>query len=410
MENLDLYLKNLTGKDEEKASEAAGYLVSHADVELFKMLVEKTDFLFDFVRNNVNKRIENAVTKGNFKNLIKFFEIYSPYYDDLLASILAKHANQDLTDDIFELLDKGSIAQKTYAAKYFSYIPDTVALELLGKYAFSDNEMLSYNSSEALGQMQDDISYDIAASLLSSKDDFEKLKAVKFFTAYRRNYPLDEIITAMNTSKMPENIAGQIPYSVSLSALLKTDKFNDILSVIDNILAGLGEILPLEDIFQFELYEVIDFLIQKNKHDTSPDWKISEILLRALVKFKLFCENPEYVYDESKDTKYEINSILKLLQTAGQEFWNNQKTILPCGLKGTTSDVCSVLSLISELNLKETFENVKELLNSNDEIILCEAVNTIKNINMLESIDLSPVIEKIANPNIKAVVESLKYQ
>ncbi len=410
MENLNEYLKNLTGKDEEKAIESANYLVSCCDVKLFKMLVEKTEFLFDFVRNNVNKRIEKVVTKENFINLIKFFDIYSPYYDDLFASILAKHANQDLTDDIFELLEKGSESQKTYSAKYFSYIPDTIALELLGKYAFSDNEMLSYNSAEALGQMQDDVSYDIAISYLSSNDDFEKLKAVKFFTAYRRNYPLDEIIRAMNTSKIPENIAGQIPYSVSLSALLKTDKFNDILSVIDYILAGLGEILPLEDIFQFELYDVIDYLIQKNEHDNSPAWKISEILLRALVKFKLFCENPEYVYDETKDTKYEISSILKLLQGAGNEFWNKQKKILLNGLNGSNSDISAVLSLICELNLKEAFANVKELLNSEDEIILCETVTALKNLNMLEGVDLVSVIEKVSNPNIKAVIESLKNQ
>ena len=123
MEKLDLYLKDLICKDENKAQIAADYMINSSDIELFKMLTEKSDFLFDFVRNNVAQRIEKAVNKDNIKNIISFFTIYSPYYDDLFASILSKHANQDLTDEIFDLLEKGTTDQKTYAAKYFSYIP-----------------------------------------------------------------------------------------------------------------------------------------------------------------------------------------------------------------------------------------------------------------------------------------------
>ena len=408
MEKLDLYLKNLIGKDEEKALEAASYLINNADVELYKMLVDKTEFLFDFVKNNVLKRIEKVINKDNYLNIIKFFDVYSSYYDDLFASILAKHANQDLTDDIFELLEKGTTSQKTYAAKYFSYIPDTVSIEILDKLAFSNDEMLNYNSAEALGQMQDDVSYDIAISLLSSEDDFEKLKAVKFFTAYRKNYPLDEIIKAMETSKMPENIAGQIPYSVSLLSILKTDKSDKVLSILDNILSGLGEILSLEDIFQFELYEIIEYLLKINNNENSASWKISEILLKALAKFKLFCENPEYVYDETKETKYEVSSILKLLQSAGNEFWNIQKRIVLKGLQSASKDISSVLALITEFNLKDAVGNIKELLNSEDEIVVCEAVTTLKSLNALDNVDLDALADKISNINIKAIINNLK--
>ena len=65
MENIELYLKNLTGKDEQKAQEAACFLVDNISIDLFKALVEKTDFLFDFVRNNVAKRITKVVRKSS---------------------------------------------------------------------------------------------------------------------------------------------------------------------------------------------------------------------------------------------------------------------------------------------------------------------------------------------------------
>ena len=408
MENIELYLKNLTGKDEQKAQETACFLVDNISIDLFKALVEKTDFLFDFVRNNVAKRITKAVNKDNCLNLIKFFDVYSSYYDDLFASILAKHANQDVTDEIFELLDKGNNSQKAYAAKYFSFIPDTVAIELLSKYAFSDDEALSYNCAEALGQMNDDISFDIALSNLNSEDDFEQLKAVKFFVAYGRDYPFNEIFTALKKSKMPENIAGQIPYMVSVCELLNSNQVENALVVLDNILSGLGEILPLSDIFQFELFEALEFLMKRNKQENSLSGKIAEILLKALAKFKLFTENPEYIFDEDKDTKYEISSIYKLMQTYGSEFWNKQKMFMLAELESSDDRVIEALSIVVEFNLTEAADSIKKLLERESEIVVCEALSTLKQIGCLDGIDINAVSSKIKNDNIKAVIENLK--
>ena len=407
MDNKETYLSALTAKDEEKALQAASYMVENADTELFKMLVEKSDFLFDFIRNNVCKRIEKVINKDNFINIIKFFDFYSQYYDDLFASILAKHANQDLTDDIFELLEKGTIAQKTYAAKYFYYIPDTVALEPLCKYAFSDDESLCYNAAEALGQMRDDISYDTALSYLNSDDDFDKLKAVKFFNAYGQRFPFTEIFKAMNSSKMPENIAGQIPYMESLMTLLYSKYHYETLQVIDNIIAGLGEILPLSDIFQFELYEVVDMLINKNKSDNEFSGKISEILLSAYSKFSMFSENQEYVFDEDKDTKYEISSVWKLLQAQNTEFWNKQKEFILKELAYKDNRAIYALHVISEFKIKSAEQKIKELLQTNDEILICEALTTLKSLQLLDGINIGEISVKIQNPNIKAIIENL---
>ena len=408
MKDIELYLKNLTGKDEQKAQESACYLVDNINIDLFKALVDKTDFLFDFVRNNVAKRITKAVNKDNCLNLIKFFDVYSSYYDDLFASILAKHANEDLTDEIFELLDKGNNSQKAYAAKYFSFIPDTVAIELLSKYAFSDDEALSYNATEALGQMNDDISFGIALSNLNSDDDFEQLKAVKFFVAYGRDYPFKEIFEALKKSKMPENIAGQIPYMISVCELLNSNQIENALLVLDNIFSGLGEILPLSDIFQFELFEAVEFLMKKNSQENDFSGKIAEILLKALAKFKLFTENPEYIFDEDKDTKYEISSIYKLMQSFGGDFWRKQKHFILAELESSDDRVIEALSIVVEFNLTEAADSIKKLLERESEIVVCEALSTLKQIGCLDGIDINAVSSKIKNDNIKAVIENLK--
>ncbi len=407
MTTVDEYLNNLTGKNEKKAQSAALHLVNFSDIELFKKLADKTDFLFDFVRNNVYSLIEKAVNEKNYKNLIKFFDYYSPYYDDLFADILSRHANQDLTDEIFELLEKGNTSQKTYAAKYFSYIPDTIAIELLNKYAFSDNEYLNYNSAAALGEMQDDVSFDLALGNLASGDDFEKLKAVRYFTAYGRNFPFKEIFKALKTSKLKENISGQIPYMISLPELLQTEFKDDAFLVILYILSGLGEILPLDDLFQFELYEILNNFISADLFEPCYKGRIAVILLSALSKFSTFNDNQEYTFDETKDVRKEIFDIYSLLSRQSIGFWNMQKDYLLQELLNENDFSMTAFELIQELHIDKAEKNLLKLLDSNNEIIICNALQTLKSINKTGSIDIKAISKKINNENIKAVIDNL---
>lgn len=409
MTDLELYLKNLTAKDEKKAMEAAFYLVNNSDVSLFKLLVEKSDFLFDFIRNNVCNRIEKVVTKENYRNLIKFFDVYSVYYDDLFAKIFLKYANEELTDEMYSLLENGSVSQKSYAAKYFSYVPDTISVDLLSESAFSDDEYLSFNSAEALGQMEDAFSFETTIKKLESEDDFEKLKAVKFFTAYGKNHPFEKIFVALKNSKMPENIAGQIPYMESLLVLMSKEEYkNEVLLVLENILSGLGEILPLSDIFQFELYEMLEKLSNENAQPNDFSGKVSEILLLALAKFTMFIENQEYIFDEDKDTKAEVEAISKLLQSKGDDFWKKQKQFVLAELKQSNDRILSVLPVIKEFVLLDAKDDLLSLLKSNDEILLCEVVSTLNVLNAIDNIDFDMVLERIKNPNIKAVIENIR--
>ena len=62
-------IKKLTGKNPSEYEVVAKSLVENSDVELFAKLVNQDDFLFDFVKNNVAQRIQNACTKENHKFL-----------------------------------------------------------------------------------------------------------------------------------------------------------------------------------------------------------------------------------------------------------------------------------------------------------------------------------------------------
>src|SRR5574344_665202 len=219
MEDKKKIINDLTQKDEVLAKKAAEIFASSGDKELFEILTEKMQFLFPFVKNNVERRLENAFNQTNFKKILDLFEIYSSDFDELFCKILAKYANEDLTDEIIEIFENGSEAQKAYCAKYFSFIKDTCAIELLISYSSSDFEPLSINCATSLGKMNERTSFDKNILLLKSDDEFEKFKAVKFLVAYGDKSALAGIFEAMKASITAENIASEIPYLENLFSL-----------------------------------------------------------------------------------------------------------------------------------------------------------------------------------------------
>lgn len=402
-------IKDITAKDEPKALIAAQQLVDTANVEAYQMLVSKSEFLFDFVKNNVCKRLSKVINENNYRNLFCFLTVYSPDFEDVVVASLAKFANEQLTDEMLELLENGTDAQKAYSAKYFSYIPDTIAADTLLEYAFIDNEAIAFNSAKALGTMGLVAAYDKAIELLASDDEFTVLKAVKFLVAFENKDAVKHILSAMEHSSMSENIAGEVPYIQSLLELLDTyDDKSQVLLCIDNILSGLGEILPLSQIFCFELFEVLSYLIEFNKQNKNSQAAI--VLLEAKAKFEMLVNNDEYTFDEDKNTKQEIAEIHELLQKQQDYFWNAQKNLVKNEL--TLLDipmyrVIAAMHIVADYNLQQAVGEVKQLLDTDNEILLCEVVSTLKQLGQTSDIDKDSILNKMQDENKKALVQSL---
>ena len=155
-------IKNLTGKDPKGYEPVAERIINTSDTELFSELVSRDDFLFDFIKQNVAQRLAKACNKSNYKNLFNFLQIYSPYYDDFIASTLAQYADKEDEARMLELLKNGTEPEKTYAASFFSYIENPSALEDLRKNAYSQNSDLAVNCARALSKLEDRESYNQA--------------------------------------------------------------------------------------------------------------------------------------------------------------------------------------------------------------------------------------------------------
>ena len=389
---VDDLIKQLTGKNRQEFEAAAAHLVEAADVEMFKALVDKDDFLFDFVKQNVADRIANAINESNYKNLLLFLKYYSPSYEEVIISSLVKYADEDLTDRMLELLENGKKKKKTYCAKFFTYIQDPLSLELLRKNSGTEDEFLNANCAAALGAMKDEISYNSALSTLKSEDEFEQLKAVKFLTAYGNKEALYPVIDAMKTSTMSENIAAEIPYLTDIFTILESDLENGLL-VLNNIINGLGEIIPLSSVFDYELYELFERLMVH-----ADDSKTAVVLLNANEKFETLTENDEYLYDEDKDTKKEVLDIRKLLSHI------NKKELLCFVNQELREDSPFVYTA---LDFAEDMYAVRELLKCSNQTIILKTAEVLKSKNELDDTSRQVALLKITDENIKSIIRAL---
>ncbi len=385
-------IKKLTGKNKNDYGQAASHLVNNADVEMFKELAAKDDFLFDFVKQNVNERLTAAVTEENYKNIFALMKVYSPSYEDFIINSLVKYANEDVTDKMLSLLENGCVEEKIYSAKYFSRIQDPLAIEALRQNAFSDNEFLNINCAIALGQFEDKESFNTALNMLKSADEFEKLSGTKFLSAYGDTSAIPAIIKSMKESSMSENIAGEIPYLMDMFQLLD-NYYDDALLVLNNIINGLGEILALSLVLDFELFEVFERLIYK-----SEDSKAAVVLLNSQEKFNTLTENDEYLFDEDKDTKNEVYDIKKLLSTIDTQ---KLEKMIYAELNEESPFVYTALDFATDLYA------IRELLKSNNQTLILKTAEVLKKLNNLDENTKTVALLKVTDTNIKSIIRAL---
>ena len=385
-------LKKLTGKNPKDFEPLAYALINTPDVELFAELVGSDDFLFDFVKQNVANRLSKVCNESNYMNLLALLKYYSPFYEDFIVSNLVKFANEDLTDKLLEIFENGTDEEKTYCAKFFAFVQDPLALEFLQKNAYSENSALSSNCASTLALLGDKTSYKQALEKLNSDDEFTILDGVKFLVSYGDKAVVPEVISAMKKSSMTENIAGELLYLTNLFELYKQNQ-EDGLFVLNSIINGLGEILGLAQIFDFRLYEFLEMLINGHK-----DSKVAVVLINAVDKFDTLTENDEYLFDETKDTKQEVNDIKKLLSTMNiGELYALVDEELEDGS----------LFVFSALEFTEDENKVRSLLSSANPTVVLKALEVLKILGVLTNDDKHKALDSVADENLRSVIYAI---
>lgn len=385
-------LKSLTGKNPVDFEPVVFTLINKPDVDLFKELVESDDFLFDFVKQNVCNRMASVCNESNYLNLLQFLKFYSPSYEDFIVSTLVNFADDELTDRMLGIFEDGTEDEKAYCAKFFSYIQEPVAIEFLKDNAYSQHQGLSSNCAAALAAVGDKDCYQKALEKLNSIDDFEKLDAVKFLVSYGNTDSVSNILTAIKSSSLAENIAGELLYLADIFSIIERSE-TDGLYILNLIINGLGEIFDLSQAFDFRLYEVLEFIL-----NTTMTSEKAVVLLNAAEKFDVLTENDEYLFDNSKDVKQEVFDIKKLLKSVDREFLNS---FVADELKPDSLLVYTALDLTSDVS------GVRLLLGANNQTIVLKAVETLKRLKAFSDNDRTLALNVVSDENIKNIINAM---
>ena len=383
-------LKKLTGKNPKDFEPVAFDVINIPDVELFKELIDNEDFLFDFIKQNVANRLAKVCNSSNYLNLLQFLKYYSPSYEDVIISNLVKFSDEDLTDKMLAIFEDGTDDEKTYCAKYFSIVQDSLALDFLKENAYSENSSLSANCATALALFGDTESKNEALVKLKSDDEFEKLDGVRFLVSYGDKSVIPAIVDVMKTSSFAENIAGDLLYLTDLFSLYKTNK-TDALFVFNSVINGLGEILGLAQIFDFRLYEFIEMLLKEQT-----DSEIAVVLANAKDKFNTLTENDEYLFDETKDVKQEVMDIKQLLSS----FKVNQ-SLINAELKSES------LFVFTALEFANNESAIRGLLISENQTVVLKALEMLKQMNSLTKEDKNLALSSVTSEDIKSVIVAI---
>ena len=409
------YATDLTSKDRNVAIAAAKHIIECADIEAWKCFVEHSDQIFDFIKQNIGRYFSEVINDDNYKNLYELFKIHSFDWDECLIQILLRfsYSNEELHGRMLNLIEHGSEDEKAYAAKYFSFVPDTKANTFLFDAYKTNYEPLKYNAAKALGDACDMYSYNYFLNGLSSEDDWEKIDAAQFLQWYGNKKAYINMLETMENSSMPEHIAGSVAMLDNISHHFTSDdekEKNLSLDCYQYIIDSLAEIWPLSTILDFELddcVETIIGLINENKNEDLVS-RLCILLLKTRYQFETF-NSDEYKYEEDKHTLEVMDGILELINEASNDFWRKCTSVIDYELSlSDEKRVISAIKVVSEFGLSAYIPKLKKLLESSEnERIIYEILFALKGFKDFRGVDKIFVLNKISDYNLKASVEKI---
>ncbi len=415
------FIKNITSKDFKISQNSINELIASKTTLLFEKLCASSEFIFPFIKNRIVKNFVDLIKIENLETVFEFSKIYSYDFEDIVVSSWLKFANEDLTDRILELFEKGTVEQKSYCAKYFSKINDSLALENLKKYALCDYEPLRLNCALALCAFQEEETTETAKRIIKSKDDknideFKKLNAFLFLIAYdsfNKNNTIKYIIKNAQKSPFLINIISYLKNYYSFETLKNNLNKKELQNIFAILIDNYPENITLDTIIDYEIFEFVKFLDSESSKEESNDQFGKNLLILTKIKFSEYLENEIYSFDLDKETKKEMENIVGFLSKYNKTLNDADSIINELETYSTNQIQFEIMiNIIKELNLINVFDKLAQfladLINENklNYILLSKTAFILKDFNKTHLINKNN-IENIENENVKALVLSL---
>ncbi len=389
------FIKEIISKDKNISNKVILNMIKSSSIEDFRQLCENADFIFPHLKERICNDFVKLINKENLKAVFEFSKIYCADFENIIVDSWLKFANEDLTDEILELFENGENEQKAYCAKYFKYIQDPLALEYLNKYAYSDFEAIKVNCAQTLSAFQDKKVYeDMKNIILNSNDDFEKVSAFSFLSAYQGFDSVEFIVDNCFSSPFKVNIVANLLDYNDFDIIKNLEK-NKIVEMFLALIEGYPEDISLDTI---GYYRILDFIKLINSYNNQ--FAINSLII-AKEKFKEFNSNDIYSYDLDKNTKADLSEIYGFLNSLclNTDDLKNELN------KFNTKQYELALDVVQELKLTQYAQMIAQNMDSINDTLIAKTALILKELNKTDLISAS-ILDKIQNENIKALVES----
>lgn len=394
-------LNDLISKDNSAAKGAAIKLLAEKDVESFKILNSKSEFLFDFIKEKILKNLIGAVNSKNCLNLFEFLKVYSPDFKGFILHPLIQFKTPEIEDKMLNFLCSGSDEEKTYATEFFTILADKTKYEKIKANLNADFEPLKIASINYLSNLGFRLEFEESLNILedNSKDNFEKLTQVEFLAYFGDKKAFEPIYNYFINEDNSYTIANFLLDLKPFSTLIEENREDEILNILSSIILNFPDSVSFEEINYYINEGLFEFLLESENN-------LSALILFYLKnKTELILEDENYSIDLTKENKKEANIINSKLNNAIQIF--DKKETLTLGLNSINyfENILS-LEIIKEENI-EIIEPIYNLLEktTNNEIIM-DILYCLQNQNKLNETLINKILLKTENEILKAQIKS----
>lgn len=392
-------LNKLISKDFKASEEAADLIINKPDVEAFRILVSKAEFLFDFIKSKISKKLASKVNENNVLNLFSFLKYYSEDFSDFITNSFIKFETEELKEKIFKLLFDGSPEEKTYALEFFKISKDERIVPLAVEFSASDFSPLKNASIGLLFEYGEKEEFNKKIKILnSSSDDFEKAEAVEFLAIYGDKAAFDSVYDYFLQNEN-EITASNLLLIKNFSELIKENKEKEILEIYSVILQNFPDIVSFQEINYYLEEGLFEYLAESTENFAA----LLSFYLNN--KINLVLNDDAYSIDLTKEDRKEAEKLKTKTDTFNQIF--EKREILAESLRSDNKNENIIaLEIMIEDEIFET-DLIKELcLKTNCSEVMISCLNALKVLKEIDSPFLEKVKNKAENETVAAEIES----
>ena len=394
-------LNNLISKDNLAAKEAAIKLLAEKDLESFKILNSKSEFLFDFIKEKILKNLIGAVNSKNCLNLFEFLKVY--YYDfkGFVLNHLIQFKTTEIEEKMLNILCNGSDEEKTYATEFFTILGDKTKYEKIKANLNADFEPLKIASIIYLSNLGFRFEFEEGLKILedNSKDNFEKLTQVEFLASFGDKSAFEPIYNYFINEDNSYTIANFLLDLKPFSTLIGENREDEILNILSSIILNFPDSITFEEINYYLNEGLFEFLLESENN------LAALILFYLKNKIELILADENYSIDLTKENKKEANIINSKLNNAIQIFDKMETLTLGLNSNNYFENILS-LEIIKEENI-EIVDPIYNLLEktTNNEIIM-DILYCLQSQNKLNEDIINKILLKTENDILKAQIKS----